>query len=617
MIQWAVPASRQIQIIWEAVVYVATLLWNNARITGILFLLQAACSGAASPLIVWSLGNLIDVLAQTRDNTWLAVLPWLVGIAMGFILRSTDKIAGTYIATVLRHRLHTGIQRQVYEQAIALPLAVFERPEYYHKLENSQRILDGTLVFMLRAIGTLISAAVGGAGVMLLFAQAHWLLPVLILATTIVRSVLSTRANLRFLQVNYGRSPLRREMSYWATLLSSREAAPELRVFGLGVSLLGRWRGAFDRYLADVASARLQVSLYRLLNAALQELTGLTALLILILLALQGVMSLGMLVALLYALVSVRLMVQSISYGISELTGYGADLARLREFLTLEAESKPQHGSARQLRPLRQGVRFHNVSFSYPGADRPALAGINFTLSPGESLALVGENGAGKTTLAKLLLGLYRPTHGSISVDGVDLADIDPRQWRREVTAVFQDFGRYPTTVYENIAYADVSLLRDGTTNDSFVPPQVLAASAKSDADAFIRRLPVGYATQLGKEFEAGVELSAGQWQRLALARAYLRNAQIVVLDEPTAALDARAELAVYQQFQRAATGRSAVLISHRLGVARLADRIIVLRAGGIAEEGDHDTLLGWDGEYARMYRLQASWYDDEAEVVA
>lgn len=617
MIQWAVPASRQTQIIREAVVYIATLLWNNARITGILFLLQAACSGVANPLIVWSLGSLIDVLAQTQDNIWLAALPWLVGIAMGFILRSTDKIAGTYIATVLRHRLHTGIQRQVYEQAIALPLAVFERPEYYHKLENSQRILDGTLVFMLRAVGTLISAAVGGAGVMLLFAQAHWLLPVLILATTMVRSVLSTRASLRFLQVNYSRSPLRRELSYWATLLSSREAAAELRVFGLGRPLLDRWRGVFDRYLADVASARLQVGLYRLLNAALQELTGLAALLFLILLALQGNISLGMLVALLYALVSVRLMVQSISYGISELTGYGADFARLREFLALESELKPQHGSAKQLRPLRRGVQFHNVSFTYPGADRPALAGINFTLSPGESLALVGENGAGKTTLAKLLLGLYRPTHGKISVDGVDLAGIDPRQWRREVTAVFQDFGRYPTTVYENIAYADVSLLRDGTPRDASVPSPVLAASAKSGADVFIRRLPVGYATQLGKEFEAGVELSAGQWQRLALARAYLRNAQIVVLDEPTAALDARAELAVYQQFQRAATGRSAVLISHRLGVARLADRIIVLRAGGIAEEGDHDTLLGWDGEYARMYRLQASWYDDEAEVVA
>ena len=182
---------------------------------------------------------------------------------------------------------------------------------------------------------------------------------------------------------------------------------------------------------------------------------------------------------------------------------------------------------------------------------------------------------------------------------------------------MFQDFGRYPTTVYENIAYADVSLLRDGTPRDAiralsgpWLPVQRVVA------DVFIRRLPVGYATQLGKEFEAGVELSAGQWQRLALARAYLRNAQIVVLDEPTAALDARAELAVYQQFQRAATGRSAVLISHRLGVARLADRIIVLRAGGIAEDGDHDTLLGWDGEYARMYRLQASWYDDEAEVV-
>ena len=220
-------------------------------------------------------------------------------------------------------------------------------------------------------------------------------------------------------------------------------------------------------------------------------------------------------------------------------------------------------------------MQFRSVSFTYPGADQPALADITLTLRPQERVALVGENGAGKTTLVRLLLGLYRPTKGKVTADGTDLAD--------------------------------------GAFSPQQVHPRIAAAATRSGAGEFISDLPAGYGTLLGKEFEGAVELSAGQWQRLAIARAYLRDAQIIVLDEPTAALDPRAEVAVYRQFREAAAGRCAVFISHRLGSARLADRIIVLRAGHIVEEGTHDALLAVDGEYARMFRLQASWYGQSA----
>ena len=223
----------------------------------------------------------------------------------------------------------------------------------------------------------------------------------------------------------------------------------------------------------------------------------------------------------------------------------------------------------------------------------------------------MGENGAGKTTLVRLLIGLYRPTSGRITVDGIDLADLDPAAWRQEATAVFQDFVRYPTSVVENVAYADVRLLTDGTTA---VDPRIVRAATSSGAADFVDALPHGYATLLGSVFEGAVDLSAGQWQRLAVARAYLREAQIVVLDEPTAALDPRGEVAAYQQFGQAAEGRCAVFISHRLGSARLAERIVVLRDGCIVEEGTHAALLAAAGEYARLYRLQAAWYQDGAE---
>jgi ABC-type multidrug transport system fused ATPase/permease subunit len=433
------------------------------------------------------------------------------------------------------------------------------------------------------------------------------------MATAVLRTVVGTRLVRRQDQVTYASSPLKRELSYWGGLLSSREAAPELRLFGLAEPLLARRRQVFDRYLAAMHAVRRQMAWQTLAGQALQEVVGWASIPVLLLLALQGAVSIGSLVGLLYGLSRFQAVTESIASGTAYLVFYWGFLGHLQDFLALAPEPFRGHGIAPP-RPLRQGVLFHDVGFTYPGSDRPALVGITLALRPQERVALVGENGAGKTTLVRLLLGLYRPTHGTISVDGVALAEIDPDAWRREATAVFQDHMRYPTTVGENIAYGDVALLGDGVPTDgagSLEPahPRIAAAAAQSGADTFITGLPGGYATPLGKEFEGAVELSTGQWQRLAIARAYLRDAQIVVLDEPTAALDPRAEVEVYRQFSRAATGKCAVLISHRLGSARLADRIVVLSEGRIVEEGDHSTLLRQDGEYARMYRLQASWY--------
>jgi ATP-binding cassette subfamily B protein len=247
-------------------------------------------------------------------------------------------------------------------------------------------------------------------------------------------------------------------------------------------------------------------------------------------------------------------------------------------------------------------VRFEAVTFAYPGSDRPALEAIDFTLGAGERIALVGENGAGKSTLARLLLGLYQPTGGRITVDGRDLRDIDAREWRSHAAAVFQDYVRYELTARENIGFGDLRRLHDEVA--------LRSAAHKSGAAPVIAALPAAYETVLGKAYdERGQDLSIGQWQKLAISRAYLREASVLVLDEPTTALDARAEVEVYRQFRDMSQGKSVLLISHRLGAARLADRILVLEAGRIVEAGSHADLMAHHGRYLRMYSIQAGWY--------
>ncbi len=600
-----------------AIAYLVGLIGTHARLPGCALCVQSIVSGVATPLAVWAMTGLVDGLvtaASGASDFWPVAIPWLALLLVVFFARGAQFALAAYIAVFVHERLQAVLQRQVFEQAVALPLASFERPDYYQKLENGQRALGRPPGGVVTALTGQISVLIGLAGLLLLFAQAHWLLAVVLVVTTALRAGVGAWQSKRWIEVTYRTSPERREMGYWATQLSSREAAPELRLFGVASVLLARWRHAFERYLSAATAARQRVARANLATSALQEAVGWVVILALLLFALQGAVSIGNLVALLYGLSRFRSLTDSLSWGTYGLVENVSRLAHLREFLALEPEPRSRHARVKGVPSLREGVRFHNVGFTYPGADRPALANVTLTLRPQERVALVGENGAGKTTLVRLLLGLYRPDAGRITVDGTDLTDLDPAQWRRRATAIFQDFMRYPTSVAENIAYADVALLGDDADLSTAVHPRIVAAAEQSGAATFVADLPAGYGTPLGKEFEAGVELSAGQWQRLAIARAYLRDAQIVVLDEPTAALDPRAEVAVYRRFRAAAAGRCAVFISHRLGSARLAARIIVLRAGRVVEEGSHEVLLARGGEYARMYRLQASWYGDGAD---
>ena len=600
-----------------AIAYVAGVLFTHAPLSSGLLIAQAVFFGLAIPFQVWALNGLVDAVVEGSGaavEPWAAVLPWLGLLAVAFAMRSLESAVRRYVAVVVQEQIQPVLRRQLFEKAISVPLETFERPAYYQKLETGSQALGDSVAENLRSVIWLIGAFSGAVGLFILYVAAHWLLAAFLVAVAVVVSILRGRAAAKFAQVYYHGSPLRREAGYWSGLLSSRETGPELRLFGLADHLIGLWRGVFGRHVAEMDRGRRQVALGFLTEVAVKQIAIMITGIALVILASTGQISIGQLVALLYGLSQFESVTNTLGWSSASLIEEWTRIAHLRDFLALDSERSVDQAAKRSPSPFRQGVHFDGLSFTYPGSERPALSNINLTIRPDEHVALVGENGAGKTTLVRLLLGLYRPTEGRITVDGIDVAGLDPEEWRRRATAIFQDFVRYPTTPFENIAYADPSLLGDETASQVAIHPRVVSAAAQAGADAFIDALPFKYATPLGKEWEGGVELSIGQWQRLAIGRAYLRDAQIIALDEPTAALDPRAEAEVYNHFSRAAAGRTAILVSHRLGSARMADRIIVLREGRIVEEGDHDSLLREDGEYARMYRLQASWYADRAE---
>ena len=594
--------------------FIIGLVFKEVPVAGTLLAVHSFASGATTPLVVWAISGLIDTLQGSiadQSDAWSAIVPWLLVLLAALAVRSLDGALGDFLSQQTGLRLGAVVQHMVCEKAISLPLRTFEQEDYYTKLEVAGKDDGSNLSYFLENVSWLVASLIGAVGLMALYFRAHWLIGVALVAVMGLRAVVQSYIENSFLEVSYQNSPRRREMVYWSRLLTSRDASSELRLTALADHILLRRRGAFRRFLHEIMAAQRRMGVPNLASVAVQEVVTLVIVVVL-LIALGGSISLGSMVALLYGLSRFRNLTDSISAALGNVYSDLQYAEYLRDFLALEAEaSAPPIAEKTLQRPLREGIQFHEVNFTYPGAKRPALSNIDLSLRPGERIALVGENGAGKTTLVRLLLGLYRPTQGTITVDGKDLAEIHPDTWRREATAVFQDFVRYPTTVRENIAYADPSLLAAAAQSSENTHLRVAAAAAQSGAATFIAELPARYETKLGKEWSDGMELSSGQWQRLALARAYLRDAQIVALDEPTAALDPRAEVEFYRQFTQITAGRTAILVSHRLGAARLADRIVVLADGRIVEEGDHEALLRRDSVYARMYCLQARWYTD------
>ena len=550
----------------------------------------------------------VHVLRRLIETAELIVggsAPVAAGLAWGLAL----ALLGILHAAVIhvreivdrRHQEVLGnyLEERCLEQTQSMPLEWFEHDRHYDLLHLVRRRtvgrLGATTSFLTRSLSDIVTMA----SLLIYLGQFHWGLPLLLAIGTTPGALLRESIHRQRYLMDRAQAPDERRFSVYTDLLTSRHSAAEIRLFSLGQWLLdqaGQLRSRLhqERLQLTAREARLTV-----VSDGMNGLTHVAALGVSVGLLVNGSISIGAAAALFAAIETFQITYFGLIWCGSMLYN---SLRYLQDYFVLMDNPRIDLKAGRKLKqPLTNSIVLENLSFTYPGAERPALSNLNLSLRPGERIALVGENGAGKTTLVKLLMGLYRPTSGCILVDGVDLADIAPAEWHRKFGTVFQSYLRFQATVEENITF--------GWLEGAGDQEHLQSVLTRSGAHEVAAELPQGLDTPLGKEFHAGAELSVGQWQKLAIARAYFRPAEILILDEPASALDAKAEAAVYQHFADLAQDRTAILISHRLASCQIADRILVLRDGLLVEQGTHDALLESGGEYAELYKLQAAAY--------
>ena len=559
---------------------------------------------AAIPLSQLYVGKLIidEVIRQINAPEKDFQQLWLwVGVELGLAVFSeifnrmislTDALLGDLYAN------HSSIE--LMHKAASLDLGMFEDSEFYDKLERARRQTTGRVVLMSMVLSqmqdliTIVFLAVG------LVAFEPWL--ILILCVAVLPSFLSEAY---FSRSSYSLvrswTPQRRELDYLRYIGASVETAKEIKVFGLDRFLTGRFGRIANEYYLVNKSLAIKRSIWGTLLQIASVASYYGAYVLIIIRTVGGALTVGDMTFLSGSFNRLQNQLQNLLSTFTRITESALYLQDYFDFLAINPLIKDIPDAIDAPRTIKTGIQFEDVGFKYPGTDIWAVRHISFLLKSGEKLALVGENGAGKTTLVKLLARMYDPAEGRILIDGTDIKKFKIESYRKMIGIIFQDYVRFNFTAGENVAV--------GQIEDAENKSQIHGAAEKSLADPVIRKLPAGYNQMLGKRFAEGIDLSGGEWQKIALARAYMRDAQIVILDEPTAALDARAEYEVFKRFSELTSGKSAVIISHRFSTVRMADRILVLRNGEMVELGSHDELLANEGLYAELFHLQAQGY--------
>lgn len=580
-----------LKIVWESGPLVVTL--------GLVFRLISALMPVAA---TWIGARILDIVRTVLNHQPVPnLLWWLIGAEFGVALLTGLMTRGIdYLDALLADKYTRHVSIQVMQHAASLDLIAYEDPVFYDRLERA-RVQATDRLGMIQSIGRLVQQVITAASFSAaIFIFSPWLLFLLIIG---ILPAFVGESHFAFLGYakNFRQTPAKRELDYLRVLGGSREAAKELKLFGLRKFLVDRFTHLSDEiYHQDVSLARR-----RLIAGAFLSMIGTAgyygAYLYIIWRTIKGAIGFGTMAFLTGAILQASTNIQQIFSTLSSIADQALFLTDLLAFFAMRPTIRSKPNALPAPRPILRGIEFCHVSFRYPGTERMVLDDLNLWLHPHERVALIGENGEGKTTLVKLLTRLYDPTEGQILLDGVDLREYDLDDLYREIGVIFQDFMRYEMTARENIAVGKI----EEANNLGLLQ----TAADKSMADDVIQRLPLQYQQQLGRRFENGVDLSGGEWQKLALARAYLRDAQFLILDEPTAALDARSEYEVFKRFAELTEGKAALFISHRFSTVRMADRIIVMEKGRIAEDGDHDQLFQLGGRYAEMFELQAANY--------
>ncbi|HWQ13132.1 MAG TPA: ABC transporter ATP-binding protein [Roseiflexaceae bacterium] len=583
------------------------LVWGADRPATVAMALLTLIGAALPAGQAWAAALIVDsVVAAIRQGVDAAAglrnaLPYL-GLEFGLLLTGAviSQVRRLY-EHVLNARLGHHINTAIIRKALALDLQYFEDAAFYDKLQNARREAD------YRALGIINGAFMVAQNIITLLSFAALLLAfsplitlVLFGATLPAFIAQSKFSHLHFRLLTW-RAPEFRRMQYLEHVLTVDNSVKEVKLFGLGEPLLKRYSETFWTFFHEDAALARRRSLISLLWGLVATLSYYGAYAWIVHQAIAGVITLGGMTLYLTLFRQSQGTFQGLFDNIARLYENGLFMDNLFGFLRLTPQMARTETPAPLPRRLSRGVEFRDVWFRYPGREDWALRGVNLTIAPGEKIALVGPNGAGKTTLIKLLTRLYDPTRGQILLDGVDLREYDPDELRGRIGVIFQDFVKYQLSARENIGFGQIDRLHD--------QERIADAAARGGADEVVAELPQGMETTLGRWFNQGHELSGGQWQKVALSRAFMREGEVLVLDEPTAALDAEREYEIFQRFRRLTEGKIAVLISHRFSTVRMADTIAVIESGQITELGSHAELLAHGGTYARLFELQAEGY--------
>ncbi|HEX5235997.1 MAG TPA: ABC transporter ATP-binding protein [Silvibacterium sp.] len=580
-----------LRILWES--GPAVVSWGL-----ILRALVAFMPWAIADVAAWILGGVASVYDHRGLPThfwWVVALEVALAVVTGALTRFVD-----YFDNLLADRYTHHVSIRVMRQAAQLDLTTYEDPLYYDRLERA-RVQATDRLAMIQQMGRLFQQVI----TTLIFTAtlvyySPWLL--LLLGMGVLPSFFG-ETHFAFLGYakNFSQTPAKRQMDYLRQVGGSKEAAKELKLFNLSHYFTER----FSRLSQQIYDENVALSRKKLIWGGLLSITGTLgyygSYAWVIWRAVHGAYDLKTYAFITAAIVQAQSNLQQVFSTASGIADQALFLTDLIAFFEMRPTVQSKPNALPAPRPIQRGFEFRNVSFAYPGTDRRVLKNFDFTLHTGERIALIGENGQGKTTIVKLITRLYDPTEGQILLDGVDLREYDLEDLHQEIGVIFQDFMRYEMTARENIAIGRVELPHS--------EEEIESAAHKSLALGVIEKMPARYEQMLGRRFEGGVDLSGGEWQKIALARAYLRDAQLLVLDEPTAALDARSELEVFQRFAELTEGKMALLISHRFSTVRMADRIVVLEAGRLVEQGTHQQLIALGGRYAEMFEMQAASY--------
>jgi ATP-binding cassette, subfamily B, bacterial len=594
-LQSAQNLMRAVRLVWDsapgwtaagAVVIIVQGLLPLASLYLMKLIVDAVTMGASSADKQAAMAHVLILIAVAGA---LAILTAVCGSVSRIISENQSALVSDYVQNILQTK------------SVEADLEYYENSSYYDTLHQAQNEAPYRPTKIVNGLVQVARSAISLAAIAALLLSLNWILALILVIAAIPGGEVRRRYANRMFKWQKATTSKQRLAWYYHRILTGDGHAKEIRLFDLGPIFMKEYRSLREQIRQELLSISFKRSMADLAAQTIAIIGVFGSLAYIAYSAVQGIITLGSLVMYFGAFQQGQSYLNGLMSGIAGLYEDNLFLSSLYEFLDLESKVKEPEDPQSVPRPMKKGIAFENVNFRYPGSPSLSLEGISLQIEPGQVVALVGENGSGKTTLIKLMCRLYDPESGRITIDGIDIKNFMTADLRKEISIIFQDYARYNLTARQNIWLGDIKCPIDDE--------KIIESSMKSGADDVIRSLEHGYETTLGKWFADGVELSIGEWQKVALARAFLRDSQIIVMDEPTSALDAMAEEDVFGKFRTLVEGRTAIIISHRLSAVRMADCIFFLKDGRISESGTHDQLIALRGGYAQLFEVQASHY--------